>query len=143
MANLDQLLSRLDKVNQMKGGAKGARWLACCPAHDDKTPSLSITLTVDDRILVHCWAGCEFTDIVAAVGMSAADFFPESGGHQHYATLPDWKRRRFEGAKDYLGIYVQMYEAAERQGEEIPISERQQYQINKERLIKLEGLLHG
>jgi len=31
--------------------------MALCPAHDDRNPSLSIQLA-DDRILIHCFAGC-------------------------------------------------------------------------------------
>lgn len=66
------LLSRLQKVRSL--GAN--RWLACCPAHDDRRPSLRIR-DDDGRILVRCMShGCGFVDIVTALGMSASDFFP-------------------------------------------------------------------
>ena len=29
-----------------------------CPAHNDKTASLSIKNLPDERILIHCFAGC-------------------------------------------------------------------------------------
>lgn len=35
----------------------------CCPAHDDNTPSCSLKLA-DDKILVHCHAGCESRDVI-------------------------------------------------------------------------------
>ena len=42
------------------------RWLACCPAHDDKNPSLSITQT-SDKVPFHCLAGCEQRDAFQAL----------------------------------------------------------------------------
>lgn len=52
--------------------ALGGRWsgnqgVACCPAHDDRTPSLSLADGADGRLLLHCHAGCAFTDIQAAL----------------------------------------------------------------------------
>ena len=68
----DILLSLLSKVKQTKPGS----WLACCPAHDDKSPSLGIRETADGRVLVHCFAGCAVHEIVSAVGLDASDLFP-------------------------------------------------------------------
>ncbi|BCO30638.1 hypothetical protein TspCOW1_07410 [Thiohalobacter sp. COW1] len=50
------------------------RWMACCPAHDDKSPSLSIRNT-GDRVLVFCFAGCCPEDILTAVGLTWRDLF--------------------------------------------------------------------
>jgi putative DNA primase/helicase len=46
--------------------SKSGSWMAKCPAHDDRTPSLSITDT-DGRVLVHCYAGCGQNDVIAAL----------------------------------------------------------------------------
>lgn len=51
----------------------GETWQACCPSHDDTNPSLSITAS-GDRVLVHCHAGCQFEDIVAALELTNKDF---------------------------------------------------------------------
>jgi putative DNA primase/helicase len=49
------------------GGCKaGAAWMARCPAHDDREPSLSIK-DADGRVLVHCHAGCDQQRVVAAL----------------------------------------------------------------------------
>ncbi len=72
-APLDTLLSRLDKPRQPSPG----RWIARCPAHADKAPSLSIRELDDGRILVHCFAGCPVSDVLAAVGLEFADLYPE------------------------------------------------------------------
>ena len=68
----ENFLSRLDRVKPTGPG----RWLACCPAHEDKSPSLSIRELDDGRTILHCFAGCEVQAVVAAVGMSLEDLFP-------------------------------------------------------------------
>jgi len=67
-----KLLPRLESVRSTGKG----RWLVCCPAHDDKTPSLAIRET-DDRLLIHCFAGCSPHEVVNAVGLELSDLFPE------------------------------------------------------------------
>ncbi|MEA5113351.1 MAG: hypothetical protein VB050_04925 [Geobacteraceae bacterium] len=42
-------------------------FMACCPAHDDKNPSLSIKDSVDGKILVHCHAGCSQDKVVTVL----------------------------------------------------------------------------
>ena len=68
----DTLLSRLHRVKQTGPD----RWLACCPYHDDKNPSLSIHETEDGRILIHCFAGCAVEDVVGAAGLEMKDLYP-------------------------------------------------------------------
>lgn len=69
---VEALLSRLDKVRQTGRD----RWIACCPAHEDRHPSLNIREAEDGRVLVHCFTGCGVADIVAAVGLELSDLFP-------------------------------------------------------------------
>ena len=45
----------------------GRRWIACCPAHDDRSPSLSISDRGDGVPLVHCHAGCEQRRVIDAL----------------------------------------------------------------------------
>lgn len=44
----------------------GSEWVALCPAHDDRNPSLSIRVR-DGRVLVHCHAGCSQASVLAAL----------------------------------------------------------------------------
>jgi CHC2 zinc finger len=67
--NIDDILSRLEKVKQYNG----RQWVACCPAHDDKTPSLAIKIGDENRVLMKCWAGCAIDEIVAAMDLSLSD----------------------------------------------------------------------
>jgi hypothetical protein len=66
------LIERLDKVR--KNGPDS--WSACCPAHNDKSPSLVVRELADGRVLVHCFAGCGVDEIVRAVGLEMRDLFP-------------------------------------------------------------------
>lgn len=71
--DLDAFLNRLDKCIQ----TGDRKWKACCPAHDDRDPSLSITEGDDGKILVHCFAGCTAQDIAQSLGLRVTDFFRE------------------------------------------------------------------
>ena len=72
---ISDLLSRLNRVR-----AKGKNtWIACCPAHDDREPSLAIALADDGRILLKCFAGCEALEIVHTMGLELKDLFPQNG----------------------------------------------------------------
>lgn len=70
---IDDLLQRLYKVRHYGNG----QYLACCPAHEDKTPSLSIKAGDDGRILVHCFAECPVEEVLAAVGLTFDALYPE------------------------------------------------------------------
>lgn len=71
------------KLDKVKRTGKGT-WTACCPAHADKGPSLSIRETDDGRVLLHDFgAGCSAVDILAAVGLELRDLYPEPiAGHR-------------------------------------------------------------
>jgi hypothetical protein len=47
----------------LKGRRNGRSWLCRCPAHDDRTPSLSVGTGRNERLLLHCHAGCEPRDV--------------------------------------------------------------------------------
>ena len=79
-----ELLSKLERVKRTGPG----RWIARCPAHDDKDPSLSISERDDGRVLLHCFASCGAGDVAAAIGIELSDLFPEKppsgdNGHRH------------------------------------------------------------
>lgn len=72
--NFDVLLSRLRKVSRSGHAAK-----ACCPAHDDEHPSLSVSVGDNGGIVVYCHAQqCPAESIASAVGMELKDFAPDA-----------------------------------------------------------------
>ena len=69
---LQNVLSRLRGVRKA-----GKGWKALCPAHDDHKPSLKIDEGQDGRVLLKCFAGCDTKDILAAIGLTMRDLYPE------------------------------------------------------------------
>lgn len=54
-----------EKIGRALGGKRtGQNWVARCPAHNDRTPSLSIAMTKDGKVLLHCFAGCRQQDVL-------------------------------------------------------------------------------
>ena len=82
----DRLLSRL--VGVRRTGVD--RWLAKCPAHDDKLPSLGIKESDGDGVLVKCWAGCSVEDVLAAVGLTFPVLFPARPTHRGKPEKRPW-----------------------------------------------------
>jgi len=70
----DDVLDLLESVRKT-----GRGWAARCPAHDDKSPSLSIASGDGGRVLLYCHAGCDFTDICDALGIAVSDLYTDSG----------------------------------------------------------------
>ena len=68
---ISQLLDRLDRVQ-----GKNGKWMARCPSHDDRGPSLSIGEGDRGSVLIHCFAGCEPVAVMNAVGLELSDLFP-------------------------------------------------------------------
>jgi hypothetical protein len=66
------LLDRLSGVRQTAPG----RWLAQCPAHEDRSPSLSIRELDDGRVLLNDFGGCQTSDVLAALGLEMGALFP-------------------------------------------------------------------
>jgi hypothetical protein len=57
-----------ERIAKALGGQKaGGGWMARCPAHEDQLPSLSIRDASNGKVLVHCHAGCEHKEVIAAL----------------------------------------------------------------------------
>ena len=67
---LENILSR---VHGAKRSGKG--WVARCPAHEDRTASLSLNQGDDGRALLKCFAGCEPESVVNALSLEMSDLF--------------------------------------------------------------------
>ncbi len=89
-APVHRLLARLDGVHDSGSGC----WLAKCPSHEDRRPSLSIRELDDGRILIHDFAGCGPDQVLAAIGFDLRDLFPEHlRADHHYRPLRPWERK--------------------------------------------------
>lgn len=52
-----------------------SRWMARCPAHEDRHPSLSIAEGKDGRVLIYCQAGCPTAQVLKAIDLGWSDLF--------------------------------------------------------------------
>jgi len=89
---LGEILQRLHGVRQTSNNS----WTACCPAHDDRSPSLHVTVT-SDRVLLKCFAGCTTEQICAALGIGLRDLFLHNGithDENHGLTLSDFAKAK-------------------------------------------------
>lgn len=80
--DIQTILSRLQKVTN-----KGSHYMACCPAHEDKSPSLSVSMG-KQGILLKCFAGCSFGDIASAINLEPKDLFFDSN-----KPLPEFRKQ--------------------------------------------------
>ena len=80
MTTAAEIAKHLKKAKRAGDGS----WVACCPAHNDKNPSLSITdVEGRDTPLLHCHAGCEFTEIVNNIPQ-----WPRSNTEHEWEQIP-------------------------------------------------------
>lgn len=120
-ACLEKVLSRLDKVKPNGSG----KWNACCPAHDDKQPSLAIKEAEDGTVLLKCFAGCTAADITAAIGLELRDLFP---GNKQPRRGPSKAALRHERAVYEIGVSMQM------QGCRLSEVDQARFELAKQRL---------
>ena len=92
----DELLSMLHNVKKSPAG-----WVACCPAHEDRHQSLSISTGSDERILLKCFAGCATEDVVAKLGLTMADLMPETKERNERTIVDTYDYRDQSGALAY------------------------------------------
>jgi len=89
---LEDFISRLDKVAK-----QGKNYMARCPAHSDGRPSLRIGQG-DKGILINCYAGCTYHEIVAAMDLNPQDLFTDAltekskAQYQYRGLLADIKK---------------------------------------------------
>ena len=84
---IDLVLSKLQKVKEIK---TGRQWKACCPAHDDTSPSLDIGLGRDNEVLLHCKSGgCTSSSVAAALGLTMGDLFTPKTSYKPARAKPE------------------------------------------------------
>ena len=74
MNKLQKTFDDIVKRTRAKPIGTAGSFSGLCPAHDDKSASLSITLE-NDRILLYCHTGCTIDDICVSLGIEQTDLF--------------------------------------------------------------------
>lgn len=135
MTPADTLLDRLDNVKPRGEG----QWLARCPAHDDRSPSLSVRECDDGRVLVHCFAGCPADDVMAAVGLSLRHLYPDAPSRP--GALPEWKRRQLRDAMKAEWLVVRIAAADAKAGRPLTDADIARGNLAASRIQKIQGVL--
>jgi hypothetical protein len=134
----ETLLSKLAKV---KPTGKH-RWQACCPAHDDKSPSMVVTEADDGRVLVHCFAGCGVDEIVGAVGLELSDLFPPRETHARPDRKP-WRASDLIALAAHESLIVALAASWVAQGKALSDIDRSRLQSAAARLQGIHSAVNG
>ena len=126
----------LDRLEHVTGG--NGKWMALCPAHKDRSPSLAINES-DDRLLLHCFAGCETKYVAAAIGLDMSDLF-----HQKLTSIKliEGKRKRYEEVLLRERIQVAVIDSAEKNERSLTSKEKNRRHLGHQRISKIEGVLN-
>jgi len=110
--NYSKLLDAQTISEALGGKRSGKGFTACCPAHDDKHPSLSIS-DGNNTILVHCFAGCPQQDVIAA--LKDRGLWPEATKEQRTQAV----RRRTQTEIDHARTVLQIADSDIKNGIEL------------------------
>ena len=101
------ILARLDNVRPTHRG-----WTARCPAHDDRSPSLSLRAG-ERAILIKCFAGCPVNEICRAIGIEVRDLFFDTSkprlrqsGAVKLSQRPRWRATATALGQHAMGLYL-------------------------------------
>jgi len=113
--SVQKILERLDHVRKTSSD----QWVAVCPAHDDRSPSLHVREKEDGRILIHCKAGCGANEVLDAINLSYDDLFPDSMENH----------RGFHRVKDHTvdDFVVEIWQADRKLGKKASKQDKERY----------------
>jgi hypothetical protein len=128
-------VDRLDGLRQ----TSATTWIARCPAHKDRTPSLSIRETAD-RLLIRCHTDCAAEDVLTAVGLTFRDLYRDPWTAAARAATANRGRRetkRLMRAVDPLDIerrVIALAAADIKAGKTLSVEDRARVALARERL---------
>ena len=78
METINQTFNRIVELTKATPISTGGQHSGLCPAHNDRSPSLSLTLT-EDRILIKFHSGCSIKEVCSGLGIKESDLFKKCG----------------------------------------------------------------
>jgi len=108
-------LSRLTGVKSRGGG----KYIACCPAHNDRDPSLSLYFHHDGRILIHCFAGCSSIEVLSAIGLSLRDLYEQPLENYLHGGNKRRQEKHKERELDHYRTMLEIAKEMRRKGEKL------------------------
>ena len=113
--SVNKILERLETHRKTSAD----QWVAVCPAHSDRSPSLHVKEKEDGRILIHCKAGCGANEVLDALGLNYSDLFPDTG-----ETYKAFKRVGRDVLDDYV---IEIWNADRKSGRAVSREDKERY----------------
>ncbi len=80
---INELINLIEVKTGFGAKKSGRGYSLRCPAHDDTTPSLSVSEGDDGKILVNCFSGCSHANICGSLGIEITSLFPTKLGDEY------------------------------------------------------------
>lgn len=138
MTAAQKVLDRLDSPKQSGAG----RWISKCPAHEDRSPSLSIRELEDGRVLLHCFGGCPNGDVLAAMGLRMSDLFDKPIAHHLPPIRGGFNARELLELNAHEATVAALLTSDARRRPLTPMETTRLAQA-ADRLTKAQALMHG
>jgi len=90
----------LDKLENVHSTSR-YQYRAKCPVHQKANSSsrtLSIKEETDGHVLLHCFGGCDYVDVLDAIGLKKCDLYPNDG------FIANWAYERELGKRTHRDI---------------------------------------
>jgi hypothetical protein len=129
------VLARLERVRPNGAG----KWIALCPAHDDRNPSLAIK-DDGDKVLLHCFAGCGNSDVLGAIGLDYKDLFADS---LNPVAANDYKRKKLESIISDEKIVLMIARGSLDNGFELSQTDLDRVDLANKRIAKAKTVING
>jgi len=122
--SVEAILTMLEGVKS--SGAN--RWMALCPVHGDRSPSMGIKECSDGTVLMNCFAcGANGMEIAEAAGVSVSELFPPD------SSRPSGPTREQRATIETDKVIMLIYEADKRGGREQTLADYRRYKLATER----------
>ena len=136
--DVNTLLSRLNGVRGRNGS-----WSAKCPAHHDRSPSLSVKELPDGRILMHCFGGCGTDSVLGALGLAVSDLFPDRLPEHSYARARGFSAMDALRALSFEGSVVALVASDMAEGKPVSEIDAQRVRLSVGRIATALEFVHG
>ena len=125
---LEEILNHLDKVKKTPSG-----YIACCPVHDDKNPSMSVT-EKDGVVLMHCFScGANGLDVANSLQISPSALFTD-------VMMPVTMTRRLKSDLQTDAYVISIYESTKQSNGRLTYNDFKRYKLARERIKVLDTL---
>jgi len=131
---INDVLSKLDGVKQVGTN----KWKAKCPVHNDKNPSMTVTVK-DQKVLCFCFS-CQATgkDVAEAIGLPVSALFE----NPTTVDKSEWRRKKLTAEKESDELFIKIYNSWQAAGKYIPWSDQKRYKIAINRVASIDNILN-